>query len=356
MPHKSSSTKPSQRETNPSALRLALIRRVDHRSLAEGQVDFPCLPSMLDVYMKKLATLWEVLGKPFKEEELATLREIMEKTLISGHQSSPYARIIVGFQNRPAPEGIKYLVRLNAQTLEQIYSTGWIGEGKETPFGRLPDAKVMALAASLGDPASAPVLDIGAGTGRNSIPLARRGHPTYAIEPVATLASEMRKVAESERLALEVTQADFLAPGLVLRPAHYKLAVIAEVLSHFRSSSDARRLFETLVPAMAPGGLVLVSAFLSSDGYKPDELAREVTGFAWSTIFTRAEIKFITDELPFDKLSDESVHDFEKEHLPESAWPPTPWFPSWSRGTDAFDVPLGKAPMDLRWLVYRRRA
>jgi cyclopropane fatty-acyl-phospholipid synthase-like methyltransferase len=199
------------------------------------------------------------------------------------------------------------------------------------------------------------VLDIGAGTGRNAIPLARLGHPTRAIEPVTKMADEMRNIAKADKLALEVEEADFFSSSLALPDSHYRLAVAAEVLSHFRSVSQVRQFFEKLAGAMAPGGFVLVSAFLSAEGYKPDAIAREATEFAWCSIFTRAELKFIADELPFDRMTDESVHDFEKEHLPQGAWPPTPWFVSWTQGADAFDVPMGKAPMDLRWLVYRRR-
>ena len=219
--------------------------------------------------------------------------------------------------------GIKYVINLNSQTIDQIYSTGWVAEDKPLPFGRLPDAKVIEVAKGLGDPQSAPILDIGAGTGRNALPLARLGHPTRAIEPVAKLAAEMRVVAEKEKLELEVDEADFFGPALSLPNGHYKLAIASEVLSHFRGVSQIRQFFEKLAGAVAPGGLVLVSCFLTAEGYKPDTLAREATEFAWSSVFTRAELKFIVDELPFDRMSDQSVHDFEKEHLPESSWPPT---------------------------------
>jgi len=239
--------------------------------------------------------------------------------------------------------------------MEQIYSTGWVTEDKPLPFGRLPDAKVISVAAGLGDPRSAPVLDIGAGTGRNAVPLARLGHPIRAIEPVAKLADEMRKGAQAEELVLEVDDIDFLGPAVSLPAGHYALALATEVLSHFRNVGQVRQLFERLAPAMAPGGLVLVSCFLTADGYKPDALAREASEFAWCTLFTRSELKFIVDELPFDKMSDESVHDYENEHLQPSSWPPTSWFVSWTQGADAFDVPAGKAPMEMRWLVYRRR-
>jgi 2-polyprenyl-3-methyl-5-hydroxy-6-metoxy-1,4-benzoquinol methylase len=346
----------TSRETNASVLRLASIRRVNHRVIGEGQIDFPCIPSMLEVYASKLAGLWDILGKPFTEAEMTNLKNLLQQQLVAGFKVSPYARVIVGYQCRPPPQGIKYIIRLNNQTMEDIYSTGWVSEEKQTPFGRLPDAKVMALAAELGEPGAAPVLDIGAGTGRNAIPLARRGHPTRAVEPVATLAGEMRKVAENEKLPLEVDQIDFLGPDPNVQPGHYKLVIVAEVVSHFRGLDQVRKLFERVSEALAPGGLMLVSSFLTADGYKPDTLAREAAGFAWSSIFTRAELKAIVDELPFDRMSDESVHDYEKEHLPAEGWPPTSWFVAWAQGTDTFDVPVGKAPIDLRWLVYRRRS
>jgi SAM-dependent methyltransferase len=348
-------TQRSQRETSPSVLRPALVRRINQRVVAEGQLDLPCIPSLIDVYMAKLASLWEVVGKPFNDKELASLRSVMEQQLAAGYRASPYARIIVGYQSRPLPAGVKYVVRINAQTMEEIYSTGWVAEDKQTPFGRLPDAKVMALAGQLGEPSSAPILDVGAGTGRNALPLARLGHPVTAVEPVGRLADEIRKVATAESLPLVVEQRDFGSPELSLPQGHFKLAIVAEVISHFRELSQVRALFEKLAGAMAPQGLVLVSGFLTADGYKPDTVAREVTIFCWCSIFTRAELKFIVDDLPFDRLSDESALDFEKEHLPASAWPPTSWFESWAQGRDAFDVPVGKAPIDLRWLVYRRR-
>ena len=146
------------------------------------------------------------------------------------------------------------------------------------------------------------------------------------------MASEMRKVAEAENLALEVDEADFFGPAFRCRAATTSSRSLAEVLSHFRGVSQVRQFFEKLAGALAPGGLVLVSSFLTSDGYKPDAMAREATEFAWCSIFTRAELKFIVDELPFDRMSDESVHDFEKERLPENSWPPTSWFASWSQG------------------------
>ena len=52
--------------------------------------------------------------------------------------------------------------------------------------------------------------------------------------------------------------------------------------------------------------------------------------------------------------SDDSASDFEKAHLPATAWPPTNWYESWVSGQDVFDVPREASPIELRWLVYRK--
>jgi SAM-dependent methyltransferase len=336
-------------------LKQALLRRFDRRTTGQGEIEFPCIPSMLDPYMAKLESLWKVIGKPFSEAELAQLRKAVETELVRGYQASVYSRLTVRFEtHRPPHPGIQYVIVARVLPLEDVF-TQW-GAAQNVPlFGRLSDTKVTALAADLGDPKSAPVLDIGAGVGRNAIPLARLGHPTDAIEPVATMADAMRGVAAAESIPLEVIQADVLKPDVALKSAHYKLVIVAEVTSHFRDADDMRRLFTKLADALVPGGLALVTIFLASDGYKPDDLAREAAQAMWSTMYTRAELAFITQELPFDKISDESMHDYEKEHLPPEAWPPTVWFEAWSQANDVFALPPGKTPVDLRWVVYRKR-
>jgi hypothetical protein len=93
--------------------------------------------------------------------------------------------------------------------------------------------------------------------------------------------------------------------------------------------------------------------FLTSSGYKPDAMARELSEAMWCPVFTRRELDDAVNGLPFTKLSDESVPEFEHDHLPESAWPPTGWFSEWSQGQDLFDLPGERVPIELRWLLYR---
>jgi precorrin-6B methylase 2 len=60
-------------------------------------------------------------------------------------------------------------------------------------FGTEPDARVWSLAKAATDPADFPILDVGAGSGRNALPLARRGHPVDAVERFPTFAATIRQ-------------------------------------------------------------------------------------------------------------------------------------------------------------------
>ena len=48
----------------------------------------------------------------------------------------------------------------------------WISTREPPLFGTEPDARVWALASEAADPSTHPILDIGAGTGRNALALA----------------------------------------------------------------------------------------------------------------------------------------------------------------------------------------
>src|SRR5690606_15880072 len=118
-----------------------------------------------------------------------------------------------------------------------------------------PDAKVMNLARSLGDPKDVPVLDIGAGTGRNTLPLAREGFPTDAIELAPALAKVLREDAEKAGLSVRVFEGDATDRNLGVPQNYYGLVFLAEVVaSHFRNVAHLRQLFEVVVDMIRPGG------------------------------------------------------------------------------------------------------
>jgi hypothetical protein len=184
--------------------------------------------------------------------------------------------------------------------------------------------------------------------------LARAGFAADAVEFAPALAAVLREEISKADVSVRVFEGDVLDRALEIPTRHYRLLVLAEVISHFRTTAQLRELLARSTELLAPGGLLLFSTFLSSSGYKPDATARELSEVMWCWTVTRRELDEAAEGLPLTRVSDESVYEFEHEHLEASAWPPTGWFAEWTQGLDLFDVPADKSPVELRWLVYRR--
>jgi SAM-dependent methyltransferase len=344
-----------QRETNPNVLRPGMIRRLSRRSGAHGQISWPAAPSLLDYYVQQLGIVFAALGRVFSAEELKRVRDIMEKKLALGFQESPFSKVVIDFFTEAPPNtALTYTVSHRVVTISDEYAE-WVENRKPPLFGAHADAKVLHLAQSLGAPSEVTVLDVGAGTGRNTLPLALAGYQTDAVELAPALAAVLRETVATANATVRVFEGDALDPELPIPTGHYRLVVLAEVVaSHFRSPAQIRQLLERAHEWLAPGGLLLFSAFLTSSGYKPEPLARELSEVMWCCIFTRSDLEGAAAGLPFSRISDESVYAFEHEHLDADKWPPTGWFPDWTRGLDLFDVAAEKSPVELRWLVYRK--
>jgi SAM-dependent methyltransferase len=342
------------RETSPAVLRRALLRAAERRIGANGVIDLSCAPDAVDVYMAKLEAFWRSIGRPFPEEKLARLRDVLVNGLRTGNATSPDARLRIAFvsEPRPAPT-LQYEARLFNQTIAERYAT-WLAERTPPLFGKYPDSKLVDLARSLGEPSSVPLLDLGAGTGRNALAMAERGYPTTVVEPVAEFAEEIRKRAAASELELEIIEGFVESAALELPRQRFKLAVMAEVVTDFRGVDTLRAALKKLSEAIVPGGLLLFNAFLMKGDHAVDPLTRQVSDIRGASMFTRAEFALIEREFPFERVSDESAHDYERDHLPPDGWPPTGWFERWAQAQDVFDVPADQSPAELRWLVYRR--
>jgi SAM-dependent methyltransferase len=347
--------KKSQRETNPNVLKPAMLRRLPRRSSATGQILWPAVPALGEHYTQQLYNVFSALGRIFSQEEMKKVREIIDRKLQEGFAASPYSKVCVDYYTEPPPNtALTYTISHRVFTIADEYEQ-WVKTRKPPLFGAYPDEKGLALAKSLGEPSTVTILDIGAGTGRNTIPLAQAGYRADAVELAPALATVLREAVAAANVPVQVFEGDALDPALDIPKQHYKLVFLAEVVaSHFRSVEHVRRLFERSVELLQPGGLLCFSAFLAGGGYKPDALSRELGEALWCTVFTRADMDTAAAGLPLTRVSDESVHDFEKEHMEPAHWPPTGWFPDWTRGLDLFDVPADKSPLDLRWLVYRK--
>jgi SAM-dependent methyltransferase len=198
-------------------------------------------------------------------------------------------------------------------------------------------------------------LDVGAGTGRNTLPLAREGFVVDALEPAGALCTILRDTVTTEQLKVGVVEGNFLDSAIELPRAQYQMLLLSEVVaSHFRSVEQLRQLFEAAAQRLLPGGVLVFNAFLSDGGYKPDDVARQLSQVLWCCLFTRHDLELASKGLPFERLADEAAAEYEREHLPEGQYPSTGWYEGWCGGQDLFDLPAERPPMELRWLVYRK--
>lgn len=306
---------------------------------------------MLEDYVAMCAAVFEGLGRGFTDEQLDNLRYILNDQLNEAFTASPRSEIVITYE---APVGmtVNYHVKCRWWSVEGAYEN-WIATREPPLFGSEPDARVWTLAAEAADPRGFPILDLGAGTGRNALALARRGHPVDVVEMTSSFAQSISAEAQRESLSVRVLQRDIFATLDDLRH-DYQLILLSEVVSDFRSADQLRGVFDLATRCLAPGGRLVFNAFISHRDYTPDEAALQLGQQCYTTIFTQSQMAGALAGFPLTLVSDESVYDYEKAHLPAELWPPTSWYADWVSGQDVFDVPRTERPIEMRWLVYEK--
>ncbi|MCE2726379.1 MAG: class I SAM-dependent methyltransferase [Planctomycetaceae bacterium] len=334
----------------PESLRPAMTRRLLRRAIASGQIRLPAVPALLDDYQALCERTFAALGVTFNAEQQARLKAALAGQIAAAYAASPRAEIVIAYES-PVGLTVNYTVTPRVASLGETYDH-WVATREPPYFGTTADARVTALAAEATTPAACPVLDIGAGTGRNALALARTGHPVDAVEMSGKFAAILREEAGRESLPVRVIERDVFVSLDDLR-RDYGLVVLSEVASDFRSTAELRRMFEHAAACLTPGGRLLFNVFLPQVGYTPDAAARELGLQVYTSIFTYPEVASAAAGLPLSLVADDPVHDYEQQHLPAGAWPPTSWYADWVSGLDVFDVPRHESPIEMRWLVYR---
>jgi 2-polyprenyl-3-methyl-5-hydroxy-6-metoxy-1,4-benzoquinol methylase len=319
--------------------------------VVNGQINLPAVPGMLEDYVDMCSTIFASVGCVFSDEQLEHLRTVLKDQLGQAFEASPRSNIIISYSS-PVGTMLNYNVNIEWWTIQGAYDN-WVATREPPLFGKDPDARVWALSQELPNPKTARVLDIGAGTGRNSLALARRGHPVDAVEMTQKFADAIRLDANWETLDVRVIERDVFTTMSDLR-RDYQLILSSEVVTDFRTTEQLRGICELAAECLAPGGKLVFNMFLAHDGYTPTAAARELGQQCYTSIFTRDELAKAQQGLPLDLIADDSVYEYEKTHLPEESWPPTSWYVGWVSGQDVFDVPRESSPIELRWLVFQK--
>jgi 2-polyprenyl-3-methyl-5-hydroxy-6-metoxy-1,4-benzoquinol methylase len=342
--------------TDTARLKLALKEKLKRGININGEFHLPCVPSMLDDYINLLSDFLKLLGQNLGNTETESLKTLLGKALAEGFKQSPHATLIVSYfpanSQTGLSGGITIDTKIQVQSMADKYHS-WPEIRAEPLFGSHPDAKVMEIVAKLDPPKQSPILDVGAGPGRNSLPLARLGHPVDAIELTPIFAEKLSTAATAENLPVTVTQGDVLDPLLRMKTYRYKLAIATEVLSHFRHPEQVRLFLGKMCDSVLSGGFILFSTFLAVEGYEPDDMAKQMSEQSWSYLITNQELETAIEGLPLEIISNESVIEYEQKHLPKEAWPPTNWFISWASGRDLFPI-QETPPIELRWILVKR--
>jgi SAM-dependent methyltransferase len=331
--------------------RAGLHARLARRVRASAEIVVPAVPSLAGHYADMLADHFASLGRPFSHEEIVKMQRLLLEKAIEGFRASPYSNVFVRYHT--ADDGslrVDYAIAAATSSLAEEYEH-WVKTREPPLFGARPDARLLAALDGLTP--GAPCLDVGAGTGRNALPAARRGHEVFAVEAAPALADVLEAAASAEVLAVRVVRADVLAGELPVPRARFALALASQVTSHFRSAGDLRKLFVQLALALAPDGHALLTVFTPRADYRPDRVARELSQVFWSTFFTSDEIAGVVERRPPPLFSPKKPLPFERAHQPAEHWPPTGWYESWAQGQDVFG-PMAAQAVSLRWLLLRR--
>jgi SAM-dependent methyltransferase len=341
----------TSRLIDPKLLREAMVRRLLRRAVAAGQITLPAVPSLVDEYVTMCDDLFSALGSRFNADELAHLRGVLEGQLAKAYAATPRSTVTISYDS-PVGTTVNYDTKAEWKTISATYHD-WLATREPPLFGTRPDARVWALANEAADPRTHPVLDIGAGTGRNALALARRGHPVDVVEVTPKFAELIRSDAARDSLDVRVFQRDMFSTAEDLRQ-DYRLILLSEVVPEFRNTHELRGLFELAARCLARDGRLVFNVFLAHTEYTPDKAARELAEQMFTSIFTRSEMSTAAAQLPLELVADDSVYEYEKTHLPDGAWPPTSWYAGWITGLDVFDVAREECPIEMRWLVFRK--
>ena len=129
-------------------------------------------------------------------------------------------------------------------------------------YGLKPSKDLKAFLDDV-DPPKGAALDLGCGEGRNSLLLARYGFHVYAVDTSSQGIQKLEKNTLSHGLStINCSVADVRA--LQLAPNFYNAIIAATILDHL-TREEGKKLAESTISALKPGGFVYASVFTIHD-------------------------------------------------------------------------------------------
>jgi SAM-dependent methyltransferase len=146
--------------------------------------------------------------------------------------------------------------------------------------------------------ADGPVLDVGAGTGRVALDLARAGHDVTALDVDADLLAELEQRAEGLRVRTVVADAASFDAGTTF-------ALVAVPMQTIQLLGDRRGFFASARRAVAPGGLVALAISERLEPFEAEvELPPPDTGEAdgWRFLSQPTAVRAASDGMRIERL------------------------------------------------------
>jgi SAM-dependent methyltransferase len=139
-----------------------------------------------------------------------------------------------------------------AEHLAPIYL--WTMGGAEIAFALAEsELDALSLPARKGDP----VLDLGAGFGMHTIPLARRGADVTAVDTSAELLDSLQAMAGE--LSLRTVNNDLIGYLRSTREQYAAILCMGDTVTHLKSVSDVHELFDEAHRTLSPGGTFVLT-------------------------------------------------------------------------------------------------
>lgn len=344
---------------NPSILgEEALERAVQHNlvSLRAGKeitLTFKAVPALIPQWVTMAVDAVSGAGATLTKPQIDVFRRKLVSQMDEAFRYSQHSTVRVHCHIHGA--GCDFQVEWIPVSVTSTYDK-LLETRAGTLFGEYPDAMVTAVAGTLGSPAEAPILDLGAGVGRNAIALARIGHPVVAIEPASSFAAQIFEKSMAERVAIRVIQKNALDPSLDLPNDHFSMAVVSEVIPETRDAGEAARILRRAVASLRSGGTLVFNTFVGTASLGSNAMIRQASVAAASSFLTEAEITALIADLGVEPVRRLRALEFEHENLPPEGWPPTGWFEDWCRGFHIFRLPKDTlSPIELEWFVWKKR-